>query len=170
MQHKIKVVEPKKLPEIHPLISDTKLKGRPRVFVYGTLKRGHPNNALLHGADYVGADTITGPLQMLSLGGCPGVVEDAKKVAGANTIFGEVYAVDDKILAALDVLENHPNWYERTKYRTDYMNARVWMYTLPPDWLARKEYPVVDDGVWKPRAVEVNLWKSLGVFEHVSKS
>jgi len=143
-------------------------KGMIRVFVYGTLKRGHGNNALLNRAKavFMGADTITGPFRMLSLGGCPGVVDSPENINGATTIFGELWAGDEEMLAALDMLEGHPRFYERKKFRTDLMDKRAWMYTLGWDWAkSSSKYNTIKEGIWHPTEAEIALWKARGVIE-----
>lgn len=137
-------------------------KGKVRVFVYGTLKRGHYNNGILSrgGAEFIGYDTITGPLSMVDLGTFPGVVRD-EAIEGANTVFGEVYALpdtkgrDNTCLEACDWLEGHPNFYLREKFRTDHMDTNVWMYTLPARYLNNDSIP---EGIWSPSSDEELAW------------
>ena len=134
-----------------------------RVFVYGSLKRKMGNNALLQrvGAKCLGYDTITGPFSMISFGGFPGVVHTLGD--GVRTIFGEVWATDPEGLAATDMLEGHPNWYERFKYRTDVLDRRAWMYTLPSGegYMDESRYEVVDDCIWRPQDDEVSYFNTL---------
>jgi gamma-glutamylaminecyclotransferase len=72
------------------------------VFVYGTLKRGGTNHALLADQHFIG-EALTAPVyQLFQLDGYPGLV----RAAGAGqAIAGELWAVDDPGLARLDVLE-----------------------------------------------------------------
>ena len=134
-------------------------KGKVRVFVYGSLKRGHHNNGLLtrHGAEFLGIDSITGPYSMLSFGGFPGIVMD-DRIEGAVTIYGEVYAVDNNALAALDWLEGYPRFYDRDKVRTDVLDRSVWVYHIPYDEHTGTLEPV-PEGVWHPTEVEIADWK-----------
>lgn len=147
-------------PSLEPLDGDD--KGRVRLFVYGSLKRGHHNNRLLERADarFMGFDTVTGPFRMVSLGGFPGVIYD-ERVEGANTVFGEVYHFDPDRLETFDWLEGYPRFYDRTKFRSDLMDKRVWMYHLPYD--AYKDHEHVGTGCWTPTQSELNVWKSRGV-------
>ena len=134
--------------------------GMVRVFVYGSLKQQMGNNVLLKqvGAKCLGYDTITGPFGMMSFGGFPGVVHTNSEIP--TTIFGEVWATDEEGLAALDMLESHPNWYERFKYRTDILDRRAWMYTLPmgEGYLDPKRYDPVEHNIWRPDDLEIKFF------------
>lgn len=81
------------------------------VFVYGTLKKGLGNHALLsrHGAVYHGEHYTS---NKFSLYRCNSNLPYAVKEIGSG-IKGEVYKVSDKCLEDLDILEGHPNWYKR---------------------------------------------------------
>ena len=72
-----------------------------KLFVYGTLKKGFCNHSLLMGSKFLGSCTTEFPrFRMISLGAfCPAVI------VGKNFIQGEVYEVDDIVLAAVDSLE-----------------------------------------------------------------
>ncbi|XP_033117651.1 putative gamma-glutamylcyclotransferase CG2811 [Anneissia japonica] len=87
-------------------------------FVYGTLKRGQPNHNLLQATSngkgrYIGkARTLEKwPLVVSSRYNIPYILDCAGK---GNNVTGEVYEIDDKMLAALDKLEAHPVYYQRT--------------------------------------------------------
>lgn len=110
----------------------------------------------------MGFDTITGPFTMVSLGGFPGVVWD-DRIKGATTIFGEVYSISDSALESLDYLESNGNFYTRSKFRSDLMDKRVWMYCLPYRWLDKAEDKIVKTGCWHPEVAEIGVWKARGV-------
>ncbi len=136
-----------------------------RVFVYGSLKSKQGNNLLLQqaGAECLGYDSITGDFTMISFGGFPGVVRtttDDGAVHPLKTIYGEVWMTDEEGLAALDMLENHPSWYERIKYRTDVLDRRAWMYTLPlgNGYLEEGRYDPVPSSIWRPDDAETAYW------------
>ena len=136
--------------------------GQPRVFVYGSLKTEMGNNALLQraGAKCLGYDTITGQFNMMSFGGFPGVVHTQDVVP--QTIYGEVWATNEEGLAALDMLEGHPRFYERFKFRTDILERRAWMYTLPSGngYLDPTRYDWVEDNIWRPQYEEVKYFNN----------
>jgi gamma-glutamylaminecyclotransferase len=72
------------------------------VFVYGTLKRGGSNHALLAGQTFVGPARLAPGFALYSLGEYPGLVADP---ASPHRVTGEIWAVDAAGLAALDELE-----------------------------------------------------------------
>lgn len=118
-----------------------------KVFVYGTLLRGHGNHRLLERARFLGnAVTATANWTMLHLGGFPGIVH-----SGSTRITGELYEVDDATLARLDQLEGHPNFYERVPIGVgleDGSNVKAEGYVLPTSWLQNKRGHVIPDGIW----------------------
>lgn len=96
------------------------------IFVYGTLKRGWGNNAIIHDQEFVSeAHTVYRNYQMYTLGGFPGVVK------GHNFINGELFSVDDTAFARCDQLEGHPNFYKREEIDVMGKNGeftRAWIY------------------------------------------
>jgi gamma-glutamylaminecyclotransferase len=117
-------------------------EGRTRIFVYGTLRRGGSNHALLSGAPCAGEATTREPFAMFDLGGFPCIVP-----GGEQPVVGEVFLVDGATLARLDELEDAPRWYRRTPVRlADGSLAEAYLYAqdvgsaprVPGgDWLAR---------------------------------
>lgn len=88
-----------------------------KVFVYGTLKRGEPNHHWLTRSDngfarFVdsGATVERFPLVIGTRYNIPFLLD--KRNTG-NRIQGEVYEVDEKMFANLDILEDYPNYYDR---------------------------------------------------------
>lgn len=71
-----------------------------KVAVYGTLKRGRNNSHLLRQAEFLGTDRLAA-LTLYDLGPYPGAL--LKPSEGVSV---EVYAVNDPMLEALDVLED----------------------------------------------------------------
>lgn len=99
------------------------------IFVYGTLKHGWGNNAIIHDQRYLGEFTTDdNHFQMYSLGGYPGVV------SGNFNVRGEVWEVDDKALARCDHLEGHPDFYKREQIKVyamleqDFIEHIAWIY------------------------------------------
>lgn len=132
-------------------------KGMTRVFVYGSLKRGHSNHGLLESAKYVGRDMVLGPFEMYSLGYFPGVVDKGRE-ADISPIYGEVYEVDKEGLAALDLLEGHPDFYCREKLTTE-NGVRAWMYVWKMPDRFPKDEQVIPSGMWSPTDEETEYWK-----------
>ena len=73
-----------------------------RIFVYGTLKRGGSNHALLASQRFLGTARTAQGYTLYSLGDYPGMVRAPTDTAGVT---GELWAVDDACLQQLDELE-----------------------------------------------------------------
>ena len=85
-----------------------------KVFVYGTLLRGEPNNRLLAESEFV-TDARTQPeYTMVDCGYYPAVLE-----GGETAVAGEVYEVDARTLKRLDLLEGVPRLYIRKTIKLD---------------------------------------------------
>lgn len=118
---------------------------RTRVFVYGTLKLGHCNNSALRGARMLGRYAISGKFVMLDVGWYPALVHSS--TSEIRKIYGEVWEISEEHLAAMDLIEGHPTYFERVKVPTTWKGA--WCYFLPEGHLKRK-LNRVDAGVWEP--------------------
>eukprot|EP01095_Lingulamoeba_sp_RSL-Kostka_P016278 TRINITY_DN7915_c0_g1_i1.p1 TRINITY_DN7915_c0_g1~~TRINITY_DN7915_c0_g1_i1.p1 ORF type:complete len:173 (+),score=42.38 TRINITY_DN7915_c0_g1_i1:244-762(+) len=87
-----------------------------KVFVYGTLRKNRPNHHVLNSnngiANFVslGRTRISFPFVIGGPYNTPFVLPLKNK---GNRIFGEIYNVDDEMLAVLDDLEGYPNYYDR---------------------------------------------------------
>ncbi|WP_285908009.1 gamma-glutamylcyclotransferase family protein [Pseudodesulfovibrio pelocollis] len=113
------------------------------VFVYGTLKQGFPNHFLLRRASRVGAGR-TAERYALYVDEYPGVFPDEP----VSRVQGEVYAVDDAMLARLDALEDHPVLYRREQIDVlldDGRIVRAWIYFYP-----HRGGRLVEDGEFRP--------------------
>jgi gamma-glutamylaminecyclotransferase len=94
------------------------------LFVYGTLKRGQANHALLGRSPLLG-EWLTAPKYTLyDLGSYPAVT-----LEGTTAIYGEVYKVSEKILLRIDRLEEYPLWYDRQLIPTRW--GESWIYLMP---------------------------------------
>lgn len=109
-----------------------------KVFVYGTLKRGHSNHLLLSTSNFVKESVTKG--EMRSLGGFPAIHLNSNR-----TIHGEIYEVDDTVLERLDRLEGVPYFYQRNKVETP--DGPVWVYTI--DEAEIRDLPLIKDGIWR---------------------
>jgi gamma-glutamylaminecyclotransferase len=79
-----------------------------RLFVYGSLMSGERHHELVCGARMIGA-TRTAPLfELYDRGDYPALVEP-----GRTAVRGELYEVDDALLAELDRFEEVPTLYRR---------------------------------------------------------
>lgn len=99
------------------------------VFVYGTLKRNHDNNDILDDSIFLGDGILEHHAIKYSSGGTYGFPVAFKRKN--NIVKGELYAVDDKTLRLLDLLENEGDMYIRKKKRikteTEYVPAYVYI-------------------------------------------
>jgi gamma-glutamylaminecyclotransferase len=80
------------------------------LFFYGTLKAGGQGTHLLAGADFVGPARTLPLYRLYGLGWHPGLVLDR---ANGVSVHGELWAVDDALLARLDEYEGTPEWFRR---------------------------------------------------------
>lgn len=139
-----------------------KSKGRPRIFVYGTLKRDHVNSGLLARADskWLGYDHINTSHRLVDLGAFPALVP---ALDGNHQTRGEVWEVNEEGLKAADMLEGHPHHYRRIKVRTVISNLKCWVYVLSEDsWMRYRNYhgwTYLNEPSWRPAAGEQDYWK-----------
>lgn len=103
------------------------METRARVFVYGTLRAGEPNHYLLDHQDLVAHARTEAAFELVSLGAFPAMI-----AGGATAVVGEVYEIDPVTLAALDRLEGHPRFYQRTAIRLE-DGDEVLAYLLSPE-------------------------------------
>lgn len=129
------------------------------IFVYGTLKRGQVNHAVI--APYIvllEPATISGSLFHLPQG-YPMLL-----CSGMGTVIGELIGVTDeqapKVLAVLDALEDyygagHPdNEYERIRVKVDQRTGEsreAWSYCCPTEKTGalQSEARIVASGCWQ---------------------
>ena len=122
------------------------LEARTFVFVYGTLLFGERNHRHLVGARLVGEARTQPAFQLHDLGPYPGLV-----AGGEHAVVGELYAVDEATLAALDRLEGTPDFYRRASIvLVDGTSAET--YLLTPKQVAG--HPVIVSGSWRARRKE----------------
>jgi gamma-glutamylcyclotransferase (GGCT)/AIG2-like uncharacterized protein YtfP len=109
--------------------------------VYGTLMRGEPAHDRLRAALYLGEFRTKPGYRLLDLGDFPGLVE-----GGADAVLGELYAIDERTLAALDAFEDVPRSYTRTTLELPGIGV-AFVYLLTPT-LAADARPL---GAWSWR-------------------
>lgn len=141
--------------------SDT--KGLVRVLVYGTLKSRQYNNDLMQraGARFVGFDYIAGSFKLVDLGAFPAAyfIEPSATKGGFpnNHIYGEIWAVPSEMIAELDYMEGHPNFYKRVKLWSQRLNLRVWTYFMEAKY--HTDHAVLlPKGIWQPSSEELQFW------------
>jgi gamma-glutamylcyclotransferase (GGCT)/AIG2-like uncharacterized protein YtfP len=86
-----------------------------RVFVYGTLRRGHRNHSLLEMSKSIGEAATLRTYWMITTGVFPVVLDAVPADFGFPplAIAGEIYHVDDATLEQLDRLERKGRAYDR---------------------------------------------------------
>jgi gamma-glutamylcyclotransferase (GGCT)/AIG2-like uncharacterized protein YtfP len=114
----------------------------PRVFVYGTLRKGESHAHLMQGAHYLGPHVTEPRYTLYDLGEYPAAVP-----GGVTSIHGEVYALDDAQLATLDEYEEYPAVYDRRLIGTAYGEAWIYLLRAPPAVAC-----VIAHGDWRRRA------------------
>nr|CAD7604293.1 unnamed protein product [Timema genevievae] len=111
------------------------------VFVYGTLKTKEPNHHWLTDpkkgkATFIGeAETVKKyPLVIATKYNIPFLLDCQNH---GHNVCGEVYKVDEQMLASLDILEDHPSFYQRDIEHVRLMNSteeenifKCWIYFL----------------------------------------
>lgn len=116
------------------------------VAVYGTLKRGLSNHALLQSARFVGTDCLT-CITLYDLGAFPGA-----KLESSAGIDVEVFAVNEQQMQQLDELEEYVataadrGMYDRCKVLTQFGLAWIYIYNPQVDKSSAQR-----SGAWQPR-------------------
>ena len=119
-----------------------------RIFVYGTLKKGHRNNHYLSSSQYIKTAKTKTPSyimkqycydpRMIDEGQYPGI-SMCPPQEKCGHVEGEVWEVDEKTLKRLDDLEDEGNEYTRTSVTLDdNTTAQVYLYNTSPN---RPELP-----------------------------
>jgi len=121
--------------------ADSDLQLHQLVFVYGTLKRGQPNHALLARSRFCGEAQLAG-LALYNLGPFPMAIASSDPQA---VLQGEVYAVNAEQLAALDRLEGAPRLYDRQRHPLS-DGRQVWVYVGRERQV--RHVPLIPSGVW----------------------
>jgi gamma-glutamylcyclotransferase (GGCT)/AIG2-like uncharacterized protein YtfP len=112
---------------------------RHRLFVYGSLKRGHVHHARLSGARWLGEARTEAGHGLVVYGAYPALVS-----GGDGVVQGELWEVGDALLAELDVFEDVPRLYVRRSVRLD-DGSEAESYFAARDG----EFAPVPGGVWQ---------------------
>ena len=120
-------------------------------FVYGTLRKGDSRFSVLDGCDCIAAEAYLDDHFMVSLGGFPGIMP------GAGRIRGEVYEIDDEILAILDGIEGYReddpkhSLYIRTIVHPFHAMGKIGecsTYIYNDERSSRRDHEVIESGDW----------------------
>ncbi|CAB3223116.1 unnamed protein product [Arctia plantaginis] len=131
-----------------------------KVFVYGTLKQNEPNHHWLTNKENgessfhaYGATVTKYPLIIATRYNIPFLLKDP---GNGHFVKGEVYNVDEDMLGRLDLLEDHPNYYEREQDdilivkensfsgQATEQHERCWVYFLRKFKPELLKYPMLD--------------------------
>ena len=88
-----------------------------RLFVYGTLKKGHLNHKLLVDGRKIADGYTVKTFLMMDTGEFPVVFERGNGLAAMLPITGELYEIEDYMLEALDRLEDLGGMYDRSIFQ-----------------------------------------------------
>lgn len=113
------------------------------LFVYGTLRQGEANHHHLAAAGFLGFAHTQPTFDLVDLGGYPGMIP-----GGCTQVAGELYAVGEATVVALDALEEHPHYYQRTEIHL--ADSRAVSCYLFPRALAAGA-PLIPSGDWRRR-------------------
>jgi gamma-glutamylcyclotransferase (GGCT)/AIG2-like uncharacterized protein YtfP len=123
------------------------------VFVYGTLRQGgvRAMPELFPGAKFVGRAKVRGWLY--DFGAYPGLMIDE----AGSLVTGEVYEIDDEILAGLDEIEA-PAFYERKQIEValDNQSRHCWIYE--PKLELYPQRSLISSGDWIEYAKTKTEW------------
>jgi len=113
------------------------------VFVYGTLKSGYGNHALLQ-RSVKGYSAVAPGINLYKGDYFPFAMR------GQGQAIGEVYEIDNALLKKLDDLEGHPMFYHRELTPVILDNGqtiKAWIYLYDK----AHHYPIIADGNWQPK-------------------
>ncbi len=126
----------------------TQKYGAHKIFVYGTLMRGHRNHAMMEGARFLGAAYTTSAAYSLvefASKSAPGHFTPGLLADGKHMVHGELYVVNDHLLDVLDDFEDEGTEYKRVS--VDLMGGeRAWTYIF----IGQREF------VAKPKFIELS--------------
>jgi gamma-glutamylaminecyclotransferase len=113
------------------------------LFVYGTLKRGQRNHRLVADQGFLGEAATKPRYRVFDLGPYPGlVVDDANGVA----VLGELWAVNECCLSALDDFEEESHTFRRELVavagRDGEVFAYFWNCPVPQGAASGSEWPL----------------------------
>jgi gamma-glutamylcyclotransferase (GGCT)/AIG2-like uncharacterized protein YtfP len=126
-----------------------------RLFLYGTLLRHQTNHRVLEGAAFAGdASTVPG-YALYDLGAYPAMVAE-----GNGCVHGELFDVEEGMLARLDRFEGCPHLYAR---RPVGLAAGTWAdaYLQRPEQV--RGYRRIESGDWRRHYATRRLARRTGV-------
>lgn len=123
-----------------------------RVFVYGTLKRGERNHRKMQGAQFAGVGMTPKGFTLVEVASATmaGRVTPVLVPGGTQAVVGEIYEVDDTLLAELDAFERLGEDYERRSLAlTNGLQVEIYLHApeRPLTPLKGWRFATIDNGV-----------------------
>jgi gamma-glutamylaminecyclotransferase len=122
-----------------------------KIFVYGTLMRGHYNFGVLtkHKAKFLSLDAIPGFI-LYSLGPYPFITRPTIQLQ--SLVHGELFECPEEAVRAMDRLEGHPNFYRRETVDLAYSKGEAYAYVMNEksvgEFLMSKKATFLPTGKW----------------------
>lgn len=102
-------------------------KAQELIAVYGSLRKGYGNHAILKDAELVSTEVVNIPFKMVSLGGFPGLVPDESN----HNITIEIYRVNETEYRRVERLEGYPHFYQKALINTSQGELEVYVLNDP---------------------------------------
>ena len=130
-----------------------------KVFIYGSLMSGMPNHAHISDAVLISkvARTKNPEYELHNL--VDFSFPSAFRSPMGTTLFGEVYEVDDELLAAMDYFEGHPDFFKRQEVQVVFDGAEpftCWIYEGPESLSSI----LVESGDWRKHVTGGIEWRT----------
>lgn len=152
--------------ELHEVLQASRqLLGAHLVFTYGSLLSGLSNHRHIENSKRIETSEIFTTTDMFTMVSAspareyPYALEvgDSRPTDTPCVLKGEVYIVDDEVMARLDWLEDHPNLYKRRRVTIEGVEERAWIYILE----GRDSMDCVRAIIWEhPQVIPHGDWKS----------
>lgn len=133
-----------------------------KIFVYGTLMRGHYNNVLLrqHSANFLQQDAVAG-YAMYSLGAYPCITRTPAGFLTQAMVHGELWECNMNCVKQLDSLEGHPNFYRRETVDLAYSPGEAYAYVMTDkhmsNYITWKRARLISSGRWTLEQYDVHV-------------
>lgn len=128
----------------------------PKIFVYGSLKKGFHNSELLEDCVFLGEFKTKDYFRMLDLGSYPAVYFDES----GFRVTGELYEIEDDMLRQVDYLEGYPKFYNRIEIELYDSEEKAFIYYFDASKFDEDSFVFVEPKkgtlTW-----EDNSWKTL---------
>ena len=111
------------------------------IATYGSLRKSHGNWRYILNCDPIKTEVVEIPFRMISLGSFPGLIPSDE----LNKITIELYNVDPKTYARVEMLEGWPSFYQKALIPTSMGEVEVYVLESPR---YQSGYDSVESGDW----------------------